>query len=69
VQHIVTREELKADITELRNGLKSDINELKTDMTELRGELKMDIKALRDELIPITINTHSNNAHLREHKL
>ena len=42
-QHMVTREELKTDITELRNELKSDINELKTDIKELRNELKFDI--------------------------
>ena len=47
------RQELKTDIAELRQELKTDIaelrHELKTDIAELRHELKTDIAGLRTE--------------------
>ena len=48
------RQELKTDIAELRQELKTDIaelrHELKTDIAELRHELKTDISELRQEV-------------------
>jgi len=46
-QHMVTREELKSDIKELKDELKSDIkelrNELKQDISKVEASLKQDI--------------------------
>ena len=53
-QHMVTREELKADIKELKDDIKQEFKVLKSDLKqdakELKSDLKQDAKELKTNL-------------------
>lgn len=48
-QHMVTREDLKSDIKELKDEIKADIKELKED-------LKSDIRELKQDMSKLEVN-------------
>jgi predicted PurR-regulated permease PerM len=53
-ERMVTKDELKTEINDVRSGLKTEINnlrsELKTEINNVRSELKTEINNLRSEL-------------------
>ncbi len=49
-QHMVTREELKIDIKELRDELKADILKVESNMSKVEANLKADISKVEDKI-------------------
>ena len=58
-QHMVTRDELKADNRELKEDLKEDINRLDKKIDDTKKELKEDIESVRIELKEEIVNVKS----------
>ena len=52
---MVTREELKEDVRELKDELKEEMGELKTDMTKLEANMKADNLTLKKAMSTLAV--------------
>ena len=59
-QHMVTREELKQDIKELKDDLKSDISKVEDKISKVETSLKLDILKVEDKISKVETSLKSD---------
>ena len=65
-QHMVTREELKSDVRELRDDVKQDIEKVENQIAKVEISLKQDIAKVENHISKVETSLKQDNKTLRD---